>query len=97
METDTPRIIERKLEHRIEIEDKQQEMALNAWVSCCFKVDRRACTFITQMVILSLVMTFCSVQLILLDGCDSDPYLGLLTLCIGVVIPSPIFKKKTEQ
>jgi len=35
---ETPRIIERKLEHRIEIEDKQQEMLENTWTSCCLRL-----------------------------------------------------------
>jgi hypothetical protein len=95
---DSPTIQERKLEHRIEVENKkqeqEQEIIENTWSSCCFHIDRRACKFVSQMVTLASIMTFCVVQLIRLDKCDSDQYLGILTLCIGVVIPSPIFKKR---
>lgn len=89
---------ERKLDHKIHLEEKRQahdlEVARNGWHSCCFNVDRRACVFITQITILVLVMAFCVVQLSIVDKCDSEPYLGIMTLCIGIIIPGPLFKKK---
>lgn len=97
---DTPAMLERTLDHKIEIENKQQERDLekvgNTWSSCCFDIDRRACIFVTQMMTLAMIMTFCITQLVRLDKCDSDQYLGILTLCIGVIIPSPIIKKQDK-
>jgi hypothetical protein len=89
---------ERKLDHKIRLEENRQayelDQARNGWHSCCFEVDRRACVFITQTTILILVMAFCVVQLSIVDKCDSEPYLGIMTLCIGIIIPGPIFRKK---
>ena len=93
-----------KLQHKIDIETKKIEhehhidddRIENTWSSCCFHIDRRACIFVSQMIVLVLTICFCASQLIILDKCDSDPYLGLLTLCIGVIIPSPMFKKRND-
>jgi hypothetical protein len=86
--------VERKMyEHKIVAEDRAYE---DTWTSCCLTVDRRATTFFTQMFIILLVMVFAIVQLIRLDDCNSQQaYLGLLTMLLGILIPSPKFNKST--
>ena len=82
----SPAVRERIINHEIE----------DTWESCCLKVDKRAVQYFTQMGIIAGVMIFAIVQL-------SDPntdcgkeatYMGLLTMMIGLIIPSPAIKKK---
>jgi len=66
----------------------------NTWSSCCMTIDRRATTFFTQVFIIILILIFCIYQLITLTDCEpQQAYLGLLTLLIGILIPSPKFSK----
>ncbi len=65
----------------------------NTWKSCCLSMDRRAVQYFSQLVIISSVMSLCVYKL----ATDSSPetrtsFTGLLTLLIGVLIPSPKFK-----
>ena len=60
------------------------------WRSCCLHVDKSMCMYATQISLIVMVMTFCIAQLLLKPDCVSQTmYLSLLTLLIGLVIPSP--------
>lgn len=84
------RIKEKILEHNLKKEDLEHN---DTWTSCCMRVDRRAAQYFTQMFIIVGVMTFSIAQLVRLDDCKSQPYMGLLTMLIGLVLPSPVIKK----
>jgi hypothetical protein len=64
------------------------------WESCCFKLDRRSVEFFSRLTIILLSLIFCFERLTKLEQCDAQPYLGLLTLLIGIIIPSPTIQKK---
>jgi hypothetical protein len=62
----------------------------NLWKSCCILVDKRMTVFISQLVIALAVISFSFVQLIRSDECESNQlYVGLLTMIIGIFLPSP--------
>ena len=63
------------------------------WNSCCLKVDKRALTFFTQATFSGLTVGFCIVMLITAQDCATfSRYSPLLTLVIGVWLPSPQLK-----
>jgi hypothetical protein len=91
----SPEMNTRVLEHRINIQDKKYK---NKWESCCLTMDKRAVQYFTQIAIIMGVMSFSIVQLIRLDDCDSQQtYMGLLTMMIGVIMPSPRFNKDDKN
>ena len=60
------------------------------WRSCCLHVDKSMCMYATQIGLIVGVMAFCIVQLLRKPDCVSQTmYLSLLTLLVGLVIPSP--------
>lgn len=82
---------QRKLfEH--ELQEKENKYK-DTWQSCCLVIDRRAVQFFTQNIIIVGIICFCMDRLMELNSCDSQPYLSLLTLLIGVLIPNPKFGK----
>lgn len=88
----SPSIQKKIIEHKIDMEEKEED---HTWKSCCIELDRRAVQYFSQLFICVGIMTFCLVQLVRLDSCDDQQsYLGLLTLLIGIMIPSPKFNKK---
>ena len=83
----TPRLKRRRIEHEIEMEDKKYD---NEWKSCCMTIDRRATRYFSQLAIAFLVMTFCIVQLVRNETCESQQlYSGILTTIFGIMLPSP--------
>jgi hypothetical protein len=80
------------LQHRFDLEDRKEN---NQWHSCCLVLDRRAVQYFTQMTIIAAVMLFTIYQLCTIETCESQSvYIGLLTMLIGVLIPSPKFQDK---
>jgi hypothetical protein len=71
--------------------DKEFERS-NVWKSCCLRVDKRAITFFSQFTISLIIIIFCLGQLYILDKCDSDIYMNLLTLILGTWLPNPSMK-----
>ena len=66
----------------------------NTWDSCCFKMDKRATMFFSQLAISALTMGFCIYQLVHLDNCEAQSlYSSILTLVLGVYLPSPKLNK----
>ena len=60
------------------------------WKSCCFTIDKGSTIFFSQITICTLVISFCMYMLIHSKSCERDQlYSGILTLILGVLIPSP--------
>lgn len=82
---------ERTKQHKIEIQDRQ---LANEWKSCCLRMDKNAVRFFTQLAISMCIIGLCIAQLVRLKDCGSQhAYIGLLTLIIGVWLPSPSMNK----
>ena len=82
---------ERTKQHKIEMENKQMS---NEWKSCCLKMDKNAVRFFTQLAISMCIIGLCIAQLVRLKDCGSQhAYIGLLTLILGVWLPSPSMSK----
>ena len=65
------------------------------WRSCCIESDREAVVYLTTFSLIFTTLGFCFHQLIVLHECNSQQaYLSILTLILGIVIPSPVIKKK---
>ena len=80
----------RILEHAIHTEDTKND---NTWKSCCLLMDKRAVQYFTQITVISSVMAFCIYQLATNETCEAQvSFMGLLTLAIGILVPSPKFK-----
>lgn len=65
---------------------------ITKWYMCCLNrtTDSRLLKFIALYIILVGILTFCILMLATSDKCeDTTAYLSLLTLIIGVVIPTP--------
>ncbi len=77
-----------------EIEIKE-EVKLESWESCCFKLNVHATLYFTQIIVMLIGITFSIYQITKLSRCeDQTPYFGLLTSLIGIFLPSPkLFKK----
>ena len=76
------------LSHRLSMENR---VYADRWESCCgMTVDRRLIVYLGQLVCIAGIMGFCVYQLITIDSCpDKQAYVGLLTLLIGLLCPSP--------
>jgi hypothetical protein len=71
----------------VEVEEKE------TWTSCCLKVDKNAVQFFSQLAISVGVISFSLYQLIKLPDCEQQQtYSSLLTLVLGVWLPSPKMK-----
>ena len=78
------------VDHAIHIHD---EKLANTWKSCCLLTDKRAIKYFSQLVLISSVMLFSILQLNKDSSCDStSTYIPLLTMCIGLLCPSPKFQ-----
>lgn len=92
--TATPELFERKLkiqdEHlRIETEMK------HTWKSClCGPTDSRLLKYVVTMGIFIGIIVTATTQLVESESCeDAQQWMGLLTMIIGIIIPTPSFKK----
>ena len=66
--------------------------------SCCFELDRKATVYFSQLIICVMLMVFCMVQLVMKDECEAQQiYIGLLTMVIGLVLPSPMIRKSQKS
>ena len=88
----SPSVLRRQLEHKIDMEEKEQE---NTWKSCCYDLNKNAVMYFTTIIIITGIMAFCIYKLSINLTCESQTvYMGLLTLLLGILAPSPVFKKK---
>ena len=88
----SPSLIRLDMEHKIQMEEKEQE---NTWRSGCMIVNKNAVMYFTTIFIICGIMIFCIFKLTTDSSCEvQTAYMGLLTLLLGLVAPSPVFKKK---
>ena len=89
-ETKSPSLQRRHLEHVIEVENKEID---RTWKSCCgLVVHSEPIQYFTTIGIISGIMIFCIFKLSTNESCESQTaYMGLLTLLLGLVAPSPVF------
>ena len=65
------------------------------WHSCCLTADKHFVMYVTQISVILLIIIFCIYQLLTLRECIHQiTYTSLLTLLIGLVIPSPAIRKR---
>ena len=84
-----------RLEHKYEIQEKKYEKQLFGEE---YNNDRRAVQYFTSVGIISLTMGFCIYQLVSLVECgDQQAYMGLLTLLLGILVPTPKFDNKEKE
>ena len=65
------------------------------WRSCCgLKLDKNAVQYFTTIGIITGIMAFAIYKLSTNESCENQTaYMGLLTLLLGILAPSPAFKK----
>lgn len=79
-------------EHRFKIED---EKYTDRWESCCMVLDRRAVQYFTQITLIAGTMAFSVIQLYRNETCETQQtYIGLLTMLVGILLPTPKFNDK---
>lgn len=78
-----------------DLELQRVNSEVRVWRSCCFgDVNKDAMVFFTQISILFSFMSFCCYQLISLKNCEAQQlYTSLITLCLGILCPSPKMRK----
>jgi hypothetical protein len=81
--------IRREERKEIIFERKEQNEISNTWESCCITMDRRAVQFFSSVGIIVLSMGFSMWQLTHLPVEEAQPYLGIMSLCLGVAIDRP--------
>lgn len=82
------------LDHKIKVEDRVYD---DTWRACCINLDRRCVVYFVQMSTIIGIMIFCTYQLLHKPDCHSQQaYTGLLTLLIGIIIPSPNIKENKK-
>ena len=77
------------------IQELERKIAVeNTWRSCCLKTDRRAVIYFSQFGLSASVVVLCIYQLLTKNDCNSNQlFLGLLTLILGVYLPTPKISK----
>jgi len=74
------------------INEDQLDNKINTseWQSACLTVDKQMVEYLTKLTISLMIIGFCMMKLIQDTSCESQQaYLGLLTLVIGVWLPTP--------
>jgi len=68
----------------------------NTWRSCSgCQIDRRATVFFSQLGLSTILVLFSCYQLTQAEDCHTQQtYIGLLTMCIGLFLPSPRISKQ---
>ena len=67
----------------------------NNWRSCCFTLDRKATVYFSQLFVCIGIIFFCCLQMVRLHNCEAQQlYSSLLTMVIGILIPSPSIRKR---
>lgn len=84
-------------EHKGGLEpDSLSEFERSTMLRCCSggTCDKRVMKFLATFYITVAVSAFCMVQLYRVDKCDSDIYVTLLSMCVGMWLPSPTLTSK---
>ena len=88
-------LVIKETEHKLAAEKSEREFVHKyQWSSCCLKVDKRALSYFTQAAFSGAIVAFCITMLITDQDCDTfSRYSPLLTLVVGVWLPSPQLKE----
>lgn len=74
----------------VHTQQRRREQSSYIWRSCCLEIDKRMAVFCVQVVVSLIVILFCIYMLFIEPECHSQQlYSSLLTLVIGVFLPSP--------
>jgi len=75
----------------VSMSDIKKEEESAQWHCCvCGTTDSRLLRFIAIYLIILIVFLFCLVMLFYADNCEEQTtYVGLLTMILGIVLPSP--------
>ena len=97
----------RLVQHQIEVDDKEMDFKHkiqnneldfkhhNYWISCCLKMDKRAVAYFSQLVISAGICSFTIGMMVINQDCATfSRYSPLLTLVVGVWLPSPQLKNE---
>ena len=81
---------------KIEIIEMERKQPDNIWKSCCgLELDKNAVQYFTTIGIICAIMSFAIYKLCIDEsGANQTAYMGLLTLLLGILSPSPMFKNK---
>ena len=88
-------LVLKETEHKLAAEKSEREFTHKyQWSSCCLRVDKRALSYFTQAAFSGTIIAFCIVMLITSQDCATfSRYSPLLTLVVGVWLPSPQLKE----
>ena len=77
--------------HKIDVEDDERKFDHSyRWERCCLRVDKRALSFFTQLTISASIVAFTVGMMVAHQDCATfSRYSPLLTLVVGVWLPSP--------
>lgn len=69
------------------------EIKRRRWKSCCLTCDKDVVQYLMKYFILISLMIFFSIELHFSNKCETDQlYTGLLSMVIGIALPSPRLK-----
>ena len=98
----SPSLTKRVIEHQIIMQENEQKTELklqekedNKLRSCCYDLDKTAVQYFTTIGIVSGIMVFAIYKLLMNN--DAQPqtiYMSLLSSLTGLILPSPVFRKK---
>jgi len=74
--------------------EHQQFLDNYIWRSCCgIQIDKRVVVFTSQFIIALMIVSFSLYQLNKSNNCEHNQlYTGLLTMIVGIFLPSPRVK-----
>ena len=77
--------------HQIEVDSEERKFDHSyKWESCCLRVDKRALSFFTQAAFSAGIVAFTVSMMAINQDCATfSRYSPLLTLVVGVWLPSP--------
>ena len=78
----SPSMRKKRFEHEIENDNK-------VWHSCCINIDKQCFKYCSQLFIIYSIILFAIRQLIMLHSCESQQFLALLTVLIGLTVDGP--------
>jgi hypothetical protein len=86
-----------EIDNRIKVFKKikdQSRDGVDQWVSCCYKCNKNAVVFFSQLIMCVSVVCFCMIQLYNSDSCNQDAlYSGIMMLILGAFLPTPKIKE----
>ena len=79
------------VQHKIAVEDDERKFDHSyKWESCCLRVDKRALIYFTQAAFSASIVAFTVSMMVVHQDCETfNRYSPLLTLVVGVWLPSP--------